>query len=477
MSQRQVLIVDTGVANIRSMMVALERLNCQCQLTQSAEDIRTAPYLVLPGVGTFAAAMQQLNQLQLVAPLQDRLRSSQSTLCVCLGWQLLGLGSEESPGVTGLGILPVMAQRFPNELPVPQLGWNAVVPQPGCDLPGGMAYFANSFRISDPPPQGWQYSVTNYGGPFISCAQRDQLLACQFHPELSGDYGMHLLASWLAQKTVVNTHNDWGQLTRRIIPCLDVRGGRVVKGVQFAQLRDAGDPAELAARYAEQGADELVMLDVSATLEQRQATLDTVRKIRQQINLPLTVGGGVRSEQDAAQLLQAGADKISINSAAVADPELIDKLARRFGSQCTVVAIDVRRAVVEGAVSDREPTANRFRDSQRWQVLTHSGSRVALEDGLAWIQRVVELGAGEILLTSHDRDGTGHGYDLELLQAATSLTRVPLIASGGAAHWEHLAAAFTAGAHAVLAATIFHDDHTTVGQVKQQLAASGVKVR
>jgi len=250
-------------------------------------------------------------------------------------------------------------------------------------------------------------------------------------------------------------------LLPRIIPCLDVRDGRVVKGVRFQGLRDAGDPVECARAYAEQGADELCLLDVSATLEGRQAALATVAAVRREIGIPLTVGGGVRRVDDAADMLRAGADKVGVNTAAVADPTLVERLAERFGTQCTVVAVDASR---------REAPA-------RWTVVVKSGSEDAGLDALEWMAEVERRGAGEILLTSWDRDGTRSGYDLELLRAARSACSLPIIASGGAAHADHLADALDAGADAVLAASIFHDREQTVGDVKAALAARGLEVR
>lgn len=250
-------------------------------------------------------------------------------------------------------------------------------------------------------------------------------------------------------------------LTRRVIPCLDVTEGRVVKGVRFQGLRDAGDPAELARRYADDGADELVFLDVSATPQARSTAARTVELVRAVVNIALTVGGGVRTLDDAARLLNAGADKVGVNTAAVDRPGLIAEIAQRFGRQCTVVAIDAaRRPAAPG-----------------WQVVTRSGSDRRDLDAVEWAARAASLGAGEILLTSWDRDGTGEGYDLPLLAAASSAARVPVIASGGARTIDHLAQAFDSGAHAVLAASIFHDGERTVADVKRDLAARGIPVR
>jgi imidazole glycerol-phosphate synthase subunit HisF len=249
-------------------------------------------------------------------------------------------------------------------------------------------------------------------------------------------------------------------LTSRIIPCLDVKDGRVVKGVRFAGLVDAGSPAELAAAYEAQGADEIALLDVSATPERRGTRLETVRAVRRQLGIPLTVGGGVRSANDAAELLEAGADKVSANTAAVARPALVDELAARFGSQCTVVAVDAVRSAAD-----------------RWDVIVRSGTDRTRIDAVAWSREVVERGAGEILLTSFDRDGTRDGYDLDLLRAVTCAVRVPVIASGGADRPEHLLEGLRAGAHAVLAASIFHFGDFTVADIKELLARNGVEVR
>lgn len=252
-------------------------------------------------------------------------------------------------------------------------------------------------------------------------------------------------------------------LVPRLIPCLDVRDGRVVKGVQFADLRDAGDPVELARAYDEQGADELVMLDISATPEGRANAADTVAAVRSVLAIPLTVGGGVRSLEDAQRLLQSGADKVAVNSAAVASPSLLRELSERFGAQCTVLAIDAVRVPGEGP--------------QAWEVVTQCGALRTGIDVVKWAARAVRLGAGEILLTSFDRDGTGAGYDLELLTAVTDAVRVPVIASGGAKCARHFQEALFAGASAVLAASILHDGATTVGDLKQELSARGVEVR
>ncbi|HEX3481103.1 MAG TPA: imidazole glycerol phosphate synthase subunit HisF [Kofleriaceae bacterium] len=252
-------------------------------------------------------------------------------------------------------------------------------------------------------------------------------------------------------------------LARRIIPCLDVKDGRVVKGINFLSLRDAGDPVEQAAAYDAQGADEVCYLDISASPEGRSTLLDVVARTADQVFAPLTVGGGVRSVEDAERLLDAGADKIAINTAAIRNPELVAAAAARFGSQAIVVAVDARR--VPGAAP------------VRWEVFSHGGRTPEGLDALAWCRRVAELGAGEILLTSMDRDGTGAGYDVELLREVASSVSIPLIASGGVGVLDHLADGLLAGADAVLAASIFHFGQHTIGEAKAFLAARGLEIR
>ena len=250
-------------------------------------------------------------------------------------------------------------------------------------------------------------------------------------------------------------------LAKRIIPCLDVKDGRVVKGVRFVDLRDAGDPVEAALAYDAQGADELVFLDITASHEDRRIMLDVVRRTADGIYMPLTVGGGIRSIDDVRRLLRAGADKVSLNTAALAEPTLIRQAAERFGSQCIVVAIDARAS-----------------GEARWEVFTHGGRRPAGRDAVAWAREAVDLGAGEILLTSMDRDGTKDGYDLTLTRAISEAVTVPVIASGGAGSLEHLVEGVTeGGADAALAASIFHFGIHTIAEAKAYLHARGVEVR
>jgi imidazole glycerol-phosphate synthase subunit HisF len=246
---------------------------------------------------------------------------------------------------------------------------------------------------------------------------------------------------------------------KRVIPCLDVDAGRVVKGTNFVDIRDAGDPVELAERYDAEGADELVFLDITATHEKRDTMVELARRTADNVFVPFTIGGGIRSVADAQAVLDAGADKVSVNSAAVARPELLDELAERFGAQCVVLAIDAK-ARADG-----------------WEVFVAGGRTATGRNAVAWAQEGVERGAGEILLTSMDRDGTNDGYDLGLTRAVAEAVGVPVIASGGAGALEHLVDALAAGADAALCASIFHYGQHTVGEAKEHLAAAGIAVR
>ncbi len=264
-------------------------------------------------------------------------------------------------------------------------------------------------------------------------------------------------------------------LTKRIIPCLDVDRGRVVKGVSFVDLRDAGDPAEMAAFYDAEGADELVFLDITASSDERNIMIDVVNRVSEEVFIPLTVGGGIRTTEDMRRILDAGADKTAVNTAALLDPGIIEEGARAFGSQCIVAAIDAKR--VDGACSKREDGLG-LGPGSRWEVYTHGGRRPTGIDALKWAARVAELGAGELLVTSMDADGQQTGYDLELNRRISESVRAPLIASGGAGTLGHLYDALTEGkADAALAASIFHYGTYTISQAKEFLTARGVPSR
>jgi cyclase len=255
---------------------------------------------------------------------------------------------------------------------------------------------------------------------------------------------------------------------KRVIPCLDVDAGRVVKGVEFVDIRDAGDPVELASHYDREGADELIFLDITATHEKRDTIARLARSTADEVFVPFTIGGGVRSVADAQAVLDAGADKVSVNSAALARPELIDELAETFGSQCVVLAIDAKR---------RAESESFLNGDDRWDAYVAGGRKPAGRDAVAWVREGVQRGAGEILLTSMDRDGTSDGYDLELTAAVSEAVGVPVIASGGAGTLDHLVDALQAGADAVLCASIFHYGKFSIAEAKAHLAAAGIPVR
>ena len=457
-----VVIVDSGVANLASVRAAFSRLGMEAEVSGDPAAVRRAKRLVLPGVGAFGAGMASLRSRGLDVAIHAAATESKPILAICLGLQLLCDASDESPGVPGLGILRGVCRRLPDESTVPHLGWNVVTPDSTCRVvPAMEAAFANSYALLD-PPAGWNCAWTVHGISFVAAVERERTVACQFHPELSGPAGSWLLERWLASESgapPVPRERPHG-LAVRIVPCLDVQDGRVVKGVRFQGLRDAGDPAELAARYAEQGADEVALLDIAASPASRSTQIETVRRVRSVLDIPLTVGGGVRTVEDARRLLQAGADKVSVNSAAVIRPELLTELSAEFGSQCVVAAIDARRS------------------ESAWEVLVLGGrQRADGLDAVNWARQAAQLGAGEILLTSWDRDGTRSGCDLALLRAVREVVRVPVIASGGVGTRADVADAIAAGADAVLAASLFHDGDDTVAAMKVDLAARGLALR
>src|SRR5438552_7296866 len=460
-----VLIVDSGVANLASGAGGFGRLGANVVVTGDEGLVRDAPRVVLPGVGAFGAGLGALRARGPDKAVTQAAARGTPLLGVCLGMQMLCEGSEETSAVAGLGVIAGTCRRLPDHVRVPHLGWNAVtaVAQAGL-VDSGVAAFANSYALQEAPP-GWTPAWTTHGVRFVAALEQGRILPCQFNPELAGAYGAALLERWLAGAKVAPSatagEGPAPGLLPRVVPCLDVRDGRVVKGVRFQHLRDAGDPAAQGALYESQGADEIVVLDVAASPEGRATQIETVERVRAAIRIPLTVGGGVRSVDDARRLLAAGADKVSVHTAAVQRPALLSELATEFGSQCVVLAIDARRTGAEG----------------RWEALAFGGREPGRPDAVAWAREGACLGAGEILLTSWDRDGTRLGPDVELLQAVAGAVRVPVIASGGIGERAHVAQAFRAGADAVLAASVFHDGDDTVDGIKADLSLRGIRVR
>jgi cyclase len=498
----RIALIDYHAGNLTSVRKALAAAGAEVFTPETAAQIAGADGLIVPGVGHFEATAV------LDAPWRDAIlahaRAGKPLLGICLGLQFLFEGSTEAPRLPGLGLLPgvcgklgpewdpavqLSAERWA-EFKVPHVGWNAVNPtRPSAILagvaPGAQAYFTHSFAA----PVGEGTAATTSTGPntFASVVERGAIFGLQFHPEKSADAGLAMLRNFClriqgrsepssepsselsselssepgSQPVAGTAHHA----SKRIIACLDVRDGHVVKGVKFEGLRSAGDPAELAARYNVEGIDEVVILDVTATLETRRALAQTIREVARNLFIPLAVGGGIRTEDDAAAVVDAGADKVSLNSAALKEPDLISRLAVRYGSQAVVVAIDAKRG----------PTAA---GPDGFAVYARSGTSAAGRDAVEWAREAASRGAGEILLTSMDRDGTRSGFDCELTAAVSRAVSIPVIASGGAGSFDHFVDVFTRGrADAALAASIFHFSEHGVADLKQHLATAGIPMR
>lgn len=473
-----IALVDYGAGNLASVRKALVAAGAEVGVARAPGDLPGASGIVVPGVGHFAATAAIGAEWRVA--LRAAIDAGTPFLGICLGMQWLFEGSDEAPGVPGLGLLPGRIMRMPAHdaggapLKVPHVGWNVASCRSASGAVPGLRdgahfYFTHGYAA---PVTAATAAVTTYGLPFASAVRKDRVWGVQFHPEKSGADGLAVLRAFVdaassgsnspgrREASLQDGDVSASMLSRRLIACLDVRDGRVVKGVRFEGLRDAGDPASLAQRYDQEGIDELVMLDVTATLESRLARRRTVSLVAARLFIPLAVGGGIRSLDDAADVIEAGADKVSLNTAALADPELITRVASRFGSQAVVVAVDAKRA------------------GHGYGVFTHSGRVAADRDAVAWAREAESRGAGEILLTSMDADGTLQGFDTALTAAVSSAVSIPVIASGGAGAPPHFAEVFSSGqADAALAASVFHDRSCGVSVVKQYLRGRGVPVR
>jgi imidazole glycerol-phosphate synthase subunit HisF len=491
----KIALIDYRAGNLTSVRKALAAAGAEVFTPSAAGEIAGADGLIVPGVGHFEATAV------LDAPWREAIlahaRAGKPLLGICLGLQFLFEGSIEAPGLPGLGLLPGICGRLGPEwdpavqlaadawaeFKVPHVGWNAVNPtRPSRILagvaPGAQAYFTHSYAA----PVGEGTAATTATGPntFASVVERGAIFGLQFHPEKSGDAGLAMLRNFCKLTLGVPPEAPGAppgaspggapggtahHASKRIIACLDVRDGQVVKGIKFEGLRSAGDPAELAARYNVEGIDEVVILDVTATLETRRALAQTIREVARNLFIPLAVGGGIRTEDDAAAVVDAGADKVSLNSAALKDPGLISRLAVRYGSQAVVVAIDAKRG----------PTTA---GADGFAVYARSGTSAAGRDAVEWAREAAARGAGEILLTSMDRDGTRSGFDCELTAAVSRAVSIPVIASGGAGTIDHFVDVFTRGrADAALAASIFHFSEHGVADLKAHLAGNGIPMR
>ena len=484
-----VAVLDYGAANLASIGQALVAAGARVVVATDAAALEGVAAIVVPGVGAAGPAMAHLRERGLVEPLRAWVRAGRPCLGICLGYQLLFERSAEGDAQT-LGLLAGRTVGLEDAPTLPHIGWNTVElarPHPLFDgiADGSHFYFVHSFAPA-PADEGIVVARTTHGRPFVSAVASGSLYGLQFHPEKSAEQagGCPTSCDWSPRP---RRHRDRGRrrgrglrpgacvgggvmLARRVIPCLDVAKGRVVKGTRFVDLTDEGDPAELAERYAREGADEVVFLDITAAPEGRGTMLEVVRRAASRAFVPLTVGGGVRSVDEMRDVLRAGADKVSFNTAAVANPQLLTACAVRFGSQAVVCAIDARRSPQPSEAALGAPIA--------WEVVTHGGRKPAGLDATEWAQRAVDLGAGELLVTSMDRDGTRSGFDTELLRAISSRVRVPVIASGGASGpQDFVVAVRDGGVDAVLAASIFHRRLYSIDTVKQAMAAAGLPVR
>ena len=444
-----IALIDYGAGNLTSVRKGFSAAGAELYTPRLPIDLAGADGIVVPGVGHFSATAALDSEWR--AAIRDALERGVKLFGICLGLQWLFEGSDEDEEVTGLGVIAGRCRRLPPTLKVPHVGWNSLEIRGPSRLlagvePGTQAYFTHSYA-ADITPEA--VAVTTHAIP-VRVGRRDRP---RLRRAVSPGEIRHRRRADAAELRDA-------MLSKRLIACLDVRNGCVVKGVQFEGLRNAGDPAALARRYNVEGIDELVILDVTATLESRQALAETIRAVSRELFIPLAVGGGIRSLDDAEAAIDAGADKVSINSAALVDPELITRLAARYGSQAIVVAIDAKRA------------------DGRFDVYSRSGSTVTARQAVEWAREAESRGAGEILLTSIDRDGTREGFDCELNAAVSSAVSIPVIASGGAGTFQHFLDVFTAGkADAALAASVFHYSEHAVSELKQFLASSGIPVR
>jgi len=544
-------LLDYGAGNVRSVRNAIRRLGAELTDIQRPEDILKAERLIFPGVGAFGAAMERLHALGYVEPLREYLHSGRPFLGICIGLQSLFEGSEESPGVPGLGLIPGTVRRFDaSALSVPHMGWNDIRLERESplltDYAGEKLYFVHSYHAeATPENDDWVLALSDYGTPFVSAVQKGRVAAVQFHPEKSGETGLRLIEHFLAdtELTAGPRHPAPGgskqvpggskqppggskqppgktRFAKRIIACLDVRtndqGDLVVtKGDQYdvreeGEVRNLGKPVELAGRYYQEGADEVTFLNITAFRDfplEDQPMLEVLRRTSENVFVPLTIGGGIRAFTDAKgkyhsaldvahEYFRSGADKVSIGSDAVHTVEQylarggkdgsssIEQIAQVYGNQAVVISIDPRRVYVDSPDATRHPTMETAvpgpnGERHCWFQCTVKGGREGTDvDAVELARACEELGAGEILLNSIDRDGTGAGFDLELIQAVSAAVTIPVIASSGAGNPEHFAEVFRAtGVGAALAAGIFHRREVPIEEVKAHLRERGVEVR
>jgi glutamine amidotransferase/cyclase len=514
-----ITLLDYGAGNVRSVINALERLGETVKIVSAPQDIQNADKLVFPGVGAFGNMMEILAAKNYIAPLKAYLSSGRPFLGICLGMQALFEGSEEAPGVPGLGIISGSVKRFCVDLAVPHIGWNGIRAKRASRLFNGLAgdekfYFVHSFHVDSKDPQA-VLTTTDYGYEFVSAVQKGNLLGTQFHPEKSGRAGQVILKNFLdlsAPSTLPKMVPAKTRLAKRIIACLDVRANEegdlvVTKGDQYdvrqaGAVRNLGRPVELARRYYEEGADEITFLNITGFRDfplEDMPMLEVLKQTSRNVFVPLTIGGGIRDYTDkagrwysaltvAAEYFRSGADKVSIGSDAVLIAEnylatgqmtgnsAIETISRVYGNQAVVISVDPRRVYVASGEKVRHrviETAQPGPDGERtcWYQCTINGGRQGRDIDAITLAAVCEkLGAGEILLNCIDRDGTNLGFDIELINAVKSEVTIPVIASSGAGCEAHFHEVFTATrAESALAAGIFHRRQVPIESVKQFL--------
>jgi glutamine amidotransferase/cyclase len=514
-----ITLLDYGAGNVRSVINALESLGEQVEVVARAEDISSAERLVFPGVGAFGSMMEILNQKSYVEPLRDYLHADRPFLGICMGLQALFESSQEAPGVEGLGFLPGTVNRFATGLAVPQIGWNGVdIVQPSRIFNGLRGdekfYFVHSYHVV-PADDDVVLTTTDYGDAFVSSIQKGRVIATQFHPEKSGDVGLRVLKNFLdaGAKPIRSPRSPRGtKLAKRIIACLDVRSNDqgdlvVTKGDRYdvredGNVRNLGQPVELARRYYQEGADEITFLNITGFRDfplEDMPMLEVLRRTSENVFVPLTIGGGIRDYTDkdgheytalkvAAEYFRSGADKVSIGSDAVLIVEeylrtgnktgrsAIEEISRVYGNQAVVISVDPRRVYVSSPDDSKHelietaipgPAGERY----CWYQCTIKGGREGRDLDAVTLARVCEeLGAGEILLNCIDRDGTNSGFDIELINAVKKAVSIPVIASSGAGCEEHFYEVFTeTEAEAALAAGIFHRREVPISSVKRYL--------
>ena len=514
-----ITLLDYGAGNVRSVINAIEKLGERVKVAASDLDIRNAEKLLFPGVGSFGSMMRILRQKQYVEPLRAFLSSGRPFFGICLGMQVLFESSDEAPDEKGLGILPGRVIRFETDLAVPHIGWNGVSVKQPTDLFYGLSgdekfYFVHSYHVVADDP-ATVLTTTDYGYPFVSAVQKDNLQGTQFHPEKSGAAGLTLLENFIRKdrelsipaNSPARTH-----LAKRIVACLDVRANDqgdlvVTKGDRYdvreaGNVRNLGKPVELAGRYFEEGADEVTFLNITGFRDfplQDMPMIQVLKETSKSVFVPLTIGGGIRDFTDknghaytalevAAEYFRSGADKISIGSDAVYIVEDVLKTGRKtgqsaieqisyvYGNQAVVISIDPRRVYLDSPEQTSHPTIETAilgPAGQRycWFQCTVKGGREGRDVDAVTLARVCEqLGAGEILLNCIDRDGTNQGFDIELIKAVKQAVTIPVIASSGAGCEAHFAEVFErTDVESALAAGIFHRREVPIGAVKDYL--------